>query len=1393
VLLWPFWNEASATFPATATSASLSNDRQHLAFVLLIEGYDLGFCTSDEVAALDTAWSAASEWTAIHGGLHMIGEVTHSAYPFDSSVDMPGMTFEITDAGDVLLPVAFRESSSTAIQERLADLTTATMDSNDTTLLMGDSSAFPASGTVYVGTEEITYTSNGGGGLLGGLTRGVRSLFGTAYGNNFGRPHEITFDSNNVGTRPMVSTEPRGLLGKNVGLYLCRKVDGTWTAGLPGSSSNDAECVWAGTIREIHDDGTGKVSLRCSSILELLKGSLLNQQYKGFLEEGASLTQRDGHGHFRVRTQVTTSAGTMDAATYPAAVNLLSGGGDGIYTASEIAELINAQLSTWFVTGGTFPSTQSLGLNLSSAEEGSNRYRWSFVDSSTARLVTVEIELHARVWWLLGWPQDGSGLIKHNSPPHYTLRMAGSVSFGSPAPNAPIRSTLRGGGEHEFAVTPSSTATSFMVQPNIPPALAQSSEGYATEGFLKIGGKAVVGVRVTGTNRFTTTVSDLGPYFTELGLPSVGNALEEALDYTGEIDGATGDGVVVEQVWLEIDKCSEVFRRLLLSTGTTGYNDLTYDVNPRQMGLGLPYKMVDVERSTSMLGRDPYVLYLDRATPVLRLLESAMQVRNLHATFRRGKLTIVGFGEDSTIAISLTESNKAAQLSPQGARIVERSVVTRTRDHIFNRLVFKYSVPFAGGEGKTITINNVDSQTEYGIRPVSIEALGIFEHVAGAGAVDQFVSRLTGGAMPYFGRPLGMIERSYDLSLLASLYPGAQVSITDSGIVSPVAGTRGVTDLRGWVLSTTFNYATGVGRCTILFQPENGVAHLGALPPSAKVDPVTIGAYDNGYDAATKKLLCKPHEYSGPADIVDVGRFAVGDKIHVVELSCSDPDNPTEFADTIAAIDTTANTITLTTGLSASTITGYTVTSGDFLVDNTFSPWPIDEPGITINANELYILVLTQTVTSGVAGDLQRAPDAIGGFSPVDPTNYQTTSGDRRLSVWYHAPSAEVDLTQIQFRWDNSVTPDPFTATVHEFAYSISRFTGVDATDPIVQVTVGSGSGTSLTVTLGAFASTANGAVLASTNTANDTTHNPEAGWTELYDFEASAYGVAPQHVQWRADNDTSATVSGVSTTRIGIALELRAAGGLAGKQFVVEYDDVSTVTSTQREDKVYLANTSHTTGYATNDELYYAGERGITAEGGVADAIDILQPYRRLASSGDDQGQPLSVHKYHETCDFANQYHAFHSAQNLVYWVPTSSAELLENTSTSDYKLLFGPVRLPLYGNDRQLRIQLYASSNSASGQSTVRVRTSTGLVRGTSATFLNNSTTPLFYPDGAIHTETLSLPASTGYAYSDILEMTPAVWQGDPPYCWLTIEGIAVSGGSCRIKGVFVWERFF
>lgn len=1406
-LILPLTIDATASFPATGTSASLSGDVQHWAWVLLIEGYNLGFTTSDEVAALDTAWTAVSEWTAIYGGLGMIGDVSYSAFPFDSSVDMPGMTFEITDAGNVLLPVAMRESSTTAIKERLADLTTASMDSNDATLLMGDSSAFPSSGTVYVGTEEITYTSNGGGGLLGGLTRGVRSLFGTAYGNNFGRPHEISFSSDHTGVRPMVSTEPRGLLGKTVGLYLCVKRDGVWTAGLPGSSSNDAECVWAGTIRSIGDDGTGRVTLECASIMELLKGSLLTKQYKGYLAEGAALSQQFGHGHFRVKTQVTDSSGSMQSSTYPAAVNLLTSGGDGTYTANDIAELINAQLSTWFVTGGTFPANQSLGIGLTSSNEDSNRYAWHAEETTAGtRLFDVEIELHERVWLLLGWP-NGVGLIKHAGV-YATLKMSGGASVSATAPNAPIRSTLTGNGEHIFSVVPMN-GVSFVTQPNIPAALAGNPD-QPTTAFFKIGGKHITGVRSTGTNTFAIT-QPLNEFFTELGLPSVGNAIEEALDYTGTLEGMTGDGVVVEQVWIEIDRCVEVFRRLMLSTGTTGYNDLNYDVNPRQMGLGVPDKLVDVEHGLTLLGAKPYVLYLDRPTPFLRLLESAMQLRNLHVTWRRSKITLVGFGEDATGGVALTEANKAVQLSPNGAQVVERSVVRRTFDHIVNRVVFKYSVPFGGGDGKTVTINDVDSQTEFGVQPVTVEALGIFEHVAGAGAVDEFVSALAAGALPYFARPLAIIERSYNISLIASLYPGAQVNITDSGIVSPTAGTRGVSGLQGWVLAVSVNYATAVGRVTILFAPEQGVAHIGALPPSARVDAVSIGLYDYGYDATNKKLLCKPHEYSGPVDTVDVGNFAVGDKVHIIELSCADPTSPTEFADTVASVDTSANTITLTTGLGGvSSVNMSSFATGSFDTVKGVTEGATLGGAYTFTANRLYLLCIHTYSSSGIAVDLSGVPSATAVHSS-DPSQTFVfeqigaavtstwAAGVRRMTFFRGMPTATIaGAGQVAVSFDTSTqTAGDVCANQWSITEATGVATGSDGGNAIVQykiaemTTVGGAADNAFVTFDSAFQSTSN-ATAAFWAPHDNAPLTPGVGWTELSDAIHGS-GTARLETQWRATNDTTPAATGnAGIIHFCCAAELRAASPLRGKQFVVEYDDVSTVVSTQRGNYVYLADTAHTTGYATNDELYYAGERGISPEGGVAGVIDDQQPYRRLANSGDDRGEPLSVHKYHEICDFADQHMSYHGANMLAYWLPVSGSELLENTSTTDYKLLFGPVRLALYGGERHIRIQIYGSSNTASGNSTVRVVTSTALVRGTSTTFLDTSTTPLIYPDGGLNTDYINVPASTGYAYSDYLDLVPAVWQEDTPYCWLTIHGKAVSGGSCRIKGIFVWERF-
>jgi hypothetical protein len=47
------------------------------------------------------------------------------------------------------------------------------------------------------------------------------------------------------------------------------------------------------------------------------------------------------------------------------------------------------------------------------------------------------------------------------------------------------------------------------------------------------------------------------------------------------------------------------------------------------------------------------------------------------------------------------------------------------------------------------------------------------------------------------------------------------VLVTDEYIMHPVTGVRGVTDLPAWCVATSFDFSTGVGRCVLLFAPDN--------------------------------------------------------------------------------------------------------------------------------------------------------------------------------------------------------------------------------------------------------------------------------------------------------------------------------------------------------------------------------------------------------------------------------------------------------------------------------------------------------------------------------------------------------------------------------------------
>jgi hypothetical protein len=924
-------------FPATGTFSSLGNEGHEWALVLLFEGYNLAYTTHSDASGLQTAWAATSPWTVVKGGLEMPSGLRSDMSPFSSQISMEGMSLSIVDHDRTLAGLLEREASSAAVSERLALVTTASLDSNDTLILLNNSSAFPASGSAFVGGEELTYTANTFSGILAGVTRGVRSLFGTSSdADNFGRPHIIDHDT---GVAPMVSTVPRMWVARGVALYLCTRIGGAWSAGLQGSgASTAAECLFAGRLQSYASDGAGRFTLELASIMERLKSTVLSRQFRAYLDEGVYFTAATD-GHFRVRLDRRNSAGTLDRDA-PDTVSLIAT--DGYYTHQEIAALINEQLNTWFDASGTiFPSTANLRLDLVG-----DRYEFSYTDTGANYTSNLAIDASEQMWTVLS---GGTGWVPTLSNDRRTGEFPTilSLSFGNFDASETARRVAAGPpsdvaftfspdtGTYSLRVRDVTTGTEFVEQSaaTFPPPF----NGSAT-GWLKIG-KALVPVSVAGTNVFTAYGRENGEAAGDLahsllGLTTIGSSrtVEGRDAVTAAFrDARTEQGTVVEQVWFEITSSpGDLMLKLMASTGTSAYNHATYDTLPLSMSLGLPWTLIDGDRFLQAFPFAGWLLYLDKPTPFLQLLETLLAVSNRRVVWRRGRITVVGFGEDASDTVALTEGNKAKQVTSADEPVYERSTVRRTMDYLINRVTLRHSFNHATGQWKSITVNGSDSQFDFGIsKGVTVDGIGAHEALVGlAGVVDTWVSQVASTALAYFGRPLAIVERSFDVSLLGSLYPGCKVTIDDDGITDPVTGEAGVTGLRAWVLSVAFDLRSGVGRVACAFSPETAQTRHGLLPPSARVDEtVSGGGYTNGYHAASKILAIKAHEYSGSSDSVDVSWFTAGRKVRVVSLS--DYATSEMWADTVASIDTGTNRLTLTTGLAGFPATGTFVVEFD--------------------------------------------------------------------------------------------------------------------------------------------------------------------------------------------------------------------------------------------------------------------------------------------------------------------------------------------------------------------------------------------------------------------------------------------------------------------------------
>jgi hypothetical protein len=243
---------------------------------------------------------------------------------------------------------------------------------------------------------------------------------------------------------------------------------------------------------------------------------------------------------------------------------------------------------------------------------------------------------------------------------------------------------------------------------------------------------------------------------------------------------------------------------------------------------------------------------------------------------------------------------------------------------------------------------------------------------------------------------------------------------------------------------------------------------------------------------------------------------------------------------------------------------------------------------------------------------------------------------------------------------------------------------------------------------------------------------------------------------------DTVVNLPGTNQIRLSVGL----AGFVAGNRYVIEFDDINTVTSTQR-DVAYLADaTTLSTGYATAPLPFEWGSGGIAVSGATVDhSVGMFRPETRY----DDQGEPCSIHK---------QTHLVYGTNSMLSY-RTRSVHLCEyfgnRTQTGTTPRLILMARIPIYGH----------SGNDGTRSLVARVRgfqtgggTATFVVASSQVHPSGTSYTDFTFP-GGFNTVTATTTSATN-AWSSEMTLRPAVVEaGDGNrYTWISLY-ISGSGG--------------
>lgn len=807
----------------TAAGTLITKPGARIAFVCEIEGHDVVYTDVNDL----TTWTGYT----VRPGLQMHGTVTRNMDLLGFSLQPVGFGFELVDAIPWDTTNSLAKLLAHLDEAALVTELRANMDRDDTTALVLRTTHFPASGVIHIGHERITYsgkTQTGTAtGSFTGCTRGTlpTSASSAASPGTWAHTHKVGTEAG-----PEVANKHRIWKNRMVTIYAVGVDPDTGTWNSRANSLNEL----VGLIED-YGFNEGKWQFSCTSIEKRLQTQLLRDQYQGTISglNIGSTAKVKLHIHRGGSSSSTTATASIPAGTYTPTTLI-----------AKINDLSRSMFSDHYISFSIFGDGR-VGMTAHAGIAGDYTAQvWG--DNAMGMLVMR----------MLGWDASGA-----NSPviQHY---VSASGAFTKMAGERPMVTYWSPVSPTDLSVVQTSGAWADQNTDDLP-----TGDG---NGYVMI-----------EDSPSAWQVSRSGDTLTWIRAVDLhGRPLVTDIEGGVEIVRRLGEdpNIGIKQIWIVKSPVSRLLLRMILSTGTTNYNDSTYDKWPDSMGAGLPANLVDIpsfEAIGEQLGASGQLFQvLLQPEGMATHLESLMCTFGFHIVWRSvsGVYKLV-----ATVPTTIANLTPSFTLDDSNTGSEHGTVVASGADLVRNRLTLRYNREPASGEFLAQdTYDNLSAMSEQDEpSSLSYDALALYDY---DGTKLQSWRRNVAAPMcAYFARPIRKYTRSGSRGLwFVSI--GDVVLFSDPDAPSASTGAYGIDEVKAWVVAITKNYDTyEIDSIELLVPPGKAYRYA----PSAMLD-YTRG--DFGYDNANRRLFLRNNEFTRASGARDVTYFLVGDRIHIHEV-----------------------------------------------------------------------------------------------------------------------------------------------------------------------------------------------------------------------------------------------------------------------------------------------------------------------------------------------------------------------------------------------------------------------------------------------------------------------------------------------------------------------------